>query len=242
MYTFDSVVRYSEIDSGEKLSLQGIVNYFQDCSNFQSEALNLGFERLKKLNRGWVLSYWQIKITDRPKMGTKIKISTWAHNFERFMGSRNFMIKDENQNDIAAANSVWICIDGTSLKPVVPEESMISEYGCEPAYEDMKYEPRKIMLQKELKKEASFSVRKSDLDTNCHVNNAQYIRFALEYLPEDFEVGQIRAEYKISALHKDEMCPYVSDIYKDEDDCDRIQVVLKNNQDKIFAVVEFKGR
>ena len=44
MYLFNSRVRYSEIDPNKKLDLAGIINYFQDCSTFQSESLNLGFD------------------------------------------------------------------------------------------------------------------------------------------------------------------------------------------------------
>ena len=37
MYTFNSRVRYSEVDSDARLTLDGIINYMQDCTNFQSE-------------------------------------------------------------------------------------------------------------------------------------------------------------------------------------------------------------
>ena len=36
MYSFDSRVRYSEVDEDRKLSLTGVINYMQDCSTFQS--------------------------------------------------------------------------------------------------------------------------------------------------------------------------------------------------------------
>lgn len=37
-YSFDSRVRYSEIGEDRHLTLNGMINYFQDCSTFQSEA------------------------------------------------------------------------------------------------------------------------------------------------------------------------------------------------------------
>ena len=46
-------------------------------------------------------------------------------------------------------------------------------------------------------------------DSNHHVNNGQYIHMAMEYLPEDFAVGQMRAEYKKSALLHDAVIPSV---------------------------------
>ena len=42
MYTFDSRIRYSEIDRSGRLSIPAVVDYFQDCSAFQSEELKAG--------------------------------------------------------------------------------------------------------------------------------------------------------------------------------------------------------
>lgn len=42
MYTFQSRVRYSELDPERKLSIASIVDYFQDCSTFHSEQLGGG--------------------------------------------------------------------------------------------------------------------------------------------------------------------------------------------------------
>ena len=43
-YTFKSRVRFSEVDHTKRITLPGIVNYFQDCSTFQSEELGLGVD------------------------------------------------------------------------------------------------------------------------------------------------------------------------------------------------------
>ena len=45
MYTFDSRVRYSEIDHTGNMTLPALINYFQDCSTFQSEDIGLGKEK-----------------------------------------------------------------------------------------------------------------------------------------------------------------------------------------------------
>ena len=47
MYEFDSRVRYSEIDHTGNMTLPALINYFQDCSTFQSEDIGLGTEVLK---------------------------------------------------------------------------------------------------------------------------------------------------------------------------------------------------
>ena len=80
-YTIDARVRYSEIDHRGTLTLPGVINYFQDCSTFQSEDIGYGVLRLKEQKRAWVLSYWQIIVDRYPKMGEKIRVGTFATAF-----------------------------------------------------------------------------------------------------------------------------------------------------------------
>ena len=54
-YSFSGRVRYSEIGENGLLTLPGILNYFQDCSTFHSEAAGLGVKVLKEKNKFWVL-------------------------------------------------------------------------------------------------------------------------------------------------------------------------------------------
>ena len=55
-YSFTSRIRYSEIGEDGNLTLPGLINYFQDCSTFQSEAIGEGVAELKKRGCAWVLS------------------------------------------------------------------------------------------------------------------------------------------------------------------------------------------
>ena len=64
MYTFDSRVRYSETDENGNLSLESLIDYMQDCTNFQSEDLGVGLEYHRQKNIMWVLNFWQIVIDE----------------------------------------------------------------------------------------------------------------------------------------------------------------------------------
>ena len=44
VFSFDSTIRYSEVDSKCVLTLEALTNYFQDCSVFQAESLNIGMD------------------------------------------------------------------------------------------------------------------------------------------------------------------------------------------------------
>lgn len=234
MYTFDSRIRYSEIDHHRTVTLPGIINYFQDCSTFQSESIGYGVERLKEEGRAWILSYWQVVIMRYPKLGEPVKIGTWATGFKGFMGDRNFQMLDGEGNRVACANSIWVYMDMKKGRPVKPEEEEVRAYGSgEPL--EMEYAPRKIKLPKEAVEGERFRVRKYHIDTNEHVNNCQYVQMALEALEEEIKVRQVRVEYKRSAVYNDIILPKVA--REDE----RTVVELCDTEGKLYAVVEFVG-
>ena len=52
-YSFNSRVRYSETGENGKLTLPGVLNYFQDCTTFHSEAVGRGMETLEQMRKVW---------------------------------------------------------------------------------------------------------------------------------------------------------------------------------------------
>ncbi len=236
-YSFESRVRYSETNHERRLTLPGIINYFQDCSTFQTEALGVGFDYLERHGRGWVLSSWQVVVERYPKFTEKIQVSTWATAFKGVFGDRNFCIIGEDGKMAAYAGSLWVYMDMEKKRPVKPEPYEIEAYGTG-APLDMEYAPRKIKLPSRFTELPKIKVGQSQIDTNEHVNNCQYIQMAqeavLEVTGEELKAREIRVEYKNSAVYKDIIVPHVAV----EDG--RTVAKLDNTEGKPYAVVEFK--
>lgn len=235
MYTWDSRVRFSEIGEDKKLTLDGILNYFQDSSTFHSEDIGNGMEVVESLKRVWVLSSWQIVVNEYPKMGEKIKLGTWPYDFNRFFGGRNFIMYGDDGRVLAYANSLWTYLNSENGRPARVEEHVIACYEMEPKY-DMEYADRKIVLPEDMTAQSSFPVEVYHLDTNHHVNNGQYVKMAGAYLPQGFEIAQMRAEYKKSAVLGDVIFP------KTAVEETKAIVSLEDESGNAFAVVEFLKR
>ena len=198
-YTFDSKVRFSEVDHTGRITLPGIINYFQDCSTFQSESIGLGVDYFAEHNRAWVLTYWQVVIEEYPRLAQEINIATWATEFKSMLGKRNFCMTDAEGKKLAYANSVWAYMDMKKGRPVRPSAEEVDPYGSgEPL--EMDYQPRKIKLPESAVKKEPFAVRKYHIDTNEHVNNCQYVQMAMEYIEHTGDIRQVRVEYKNSAV------------------------------------------
>lgn len=231
MYCFKSRVRYSETDKNGFLTLQGILDYFQDASTFHSEDLGVGIEYLAKHNMLWVLSSWQIVVERYPKMGEEIEIVTFPYGFKGFFGLRNFYISDKEGQKIAYANSVWTLMDMSANRPSRPLTEMIEKYELEEKLQ-MEYAPRKIEMEGSGERQETIVVKTHHLDMNNHVNNGQYIGIALDALQREIPVKQMRAEYKKSAVLHDEMIPYIVT------NSDTIVVKLCDKNNEPFAIVE----
>ena len=106
MYAFDSRIRYSETDSEGYLTLDALLNYFQDCSTFHSEDVGLGIGYMKEIGQVWVLSSWQIVVNRYPKLGEKVKIVTLPYELKVFLGYRNFAMLDE-QGEVLRPSIIW---------------------------------------------------------------------------------------------------------------------------------------
>lgn len=232
MYTFESRIRYSETDSEGKLTMASLINYLQDCSIFHSEDVGLGVEYLQKVHLVWVLSAWQIVVERYPVLGEKVTVGTQPYGMKGFIGYRNFAMLDEAGGYIAKANSVWSLLDTQTGRPVPVPEEMIQGYGLGERL-PMDYAPRKIAVPEGGKAMEPLTVKKHHLDTNHHVNNQQFIDMAMEYLPEGFLIGQVRAEYKKQAFLDDVLVPCVSDAG------DRVFAVLQDEAGAAYAAVEF---
>lgn len=235
MYTFNSRVRYSELNHKKMImDSSSIINYFQDCSTFQSEDLNRGLNFLQSKNRVWLLNGWQLQILRPMHLGDYITVGTWAYDFKGFYGYRNFIMKNQEDDVLAVANSIWVYLDTDTGKPTrIPKDH--AGYELEPPY-PMEYFGRKIELPEHHDLKTPFDVVKSNIDSYNHVNNGQYIKMAEGFLPDSFLVESLRVEYRMQAVLGDTILPMVSA----EDG--RYTIVLADLENRPYALLEFGGK
>lgn len=234
-YSFESKIRYSEIGMDGKLTLPSLIDYFQDCSNFQSEALGVGLRHLMRMHRAWVLAGWQILINRYPGMGEDVRISTWAYDFKAFQGFRNFTLETADGELLAAANSIWVYMDLEQMRLVRTPEEEVAAYGNAEAL-DLPFGSRKVRIPKEGgTARETITVMEHHLDTNCHVNNAWYVTMAQACLPKEFTAGGLRVEYKMQAHLADRIFPVCFET------TDGYIVSLNNEEGKPYAVAHFSS-
>lgn len=196
MYSFESRIRYSEIDNRGTLSPEALMNYFQDCSTFQTQDGVVTMEVMHERNLAWVVSSWQVVINRMPRLGEEVVIGTLPYELKGFIGKRNFFMDTKAGERLAFANSIWSLIDIEKGVPSRITEDILETYPLDPMLE-MDYAPRKLPFPKQADENGIFcrgekmQITKHNLDTNQHVNNAQYIIMALEAVKDLMEKGLV---------------------------------------------------
>ncbi|MBR6486437.1 MAG: acyl-[Lachnospiraceae bacterium] len=254
-YEYSDRISFSRCDTNNRLALTSLIDAFQDASIFQSEDAGVGMEMLRSHSLLWVINYWEIEIVHLPVLCDRVTVGTFPYDFKSFMGYRNFYLKDEKGDYIVKANTTWTMIDTDKMTPVKAPEYIISAYRLGEKL-DMTYSPRKILLPLEDECEAVHMderiVMLHHLDANMHVNNCQYINFALAAIDSEpvsgikdggqdsgkpgMEICRLRADYRLQAHLNDKIYPVV---YKNG--LNRT-VALNNEEGKPYSVVSVDYR
>ncbi len=235
MYTFESRARYSEMNHHlGSFRISSIINYFQDCSTFHSEDINRGIDYLQGSKRMWLMNGWQLQILKPVNLGDIITVGTWPHAFHGFYGYRNFIMKNNQNEVLSIANSIWVYLNTETGRPVrIPDHHL--GYELEPAF-PMEYADRKITIPGNLVDLSAYPVMKANIDTYNHVNNGQYIKMAEEFLPDDFVVQGMRVEYKKQAVYGDLIQPKIAV------NQNIVTIVLADMLQSPYTIIEFSGR
>ena len=237
MYSYDIRVGYSSTAPDLKMTIPALLDCFQDAATFEAQEGTITMEYLGNRHLAWLLGSWQIVLLRRPKIGETIRITTMPYEFKSFLGYRNFTAKAQDGELLVKAASIWTLIDMEKLRPAKPTEEILSGYPLGERL-DMEYAPRKILLLGEGKVEDKITIRRSQIDSNRHVNNVEYVKMAMEFLPfsddgAHKEIKLLRAEYKKAAHYGDILTPIV---HQSED---KLQVALCNEGGEPDAIVEF---
>ena len=208
-YEFLTRIRYSEVDQKERLSIDHLADYFQDCTIYHDESVGLGLGYWHERGAMWVTTSWKILFFGMPHCCDYVKVRTDAISCRAFIGQRNFTMRTEEGKLLAAAFAKFALLDTKTGQPlrIRPEEG--AAYGMN-APIPMEEEKQHIVLPENAVEMEPVVVGIHHLDPNHHVNNVQYITMAMSYLPEGFVPKMMRFSYHKSALLGDVMIPKIA--------------------------------
>ena len=192
MYTLNYKVTTSCCDSEGKLKLYSALQMMQDCSEMWIDSEPTARKFFKDNNMTQLLA---------------TRVTTSIYEVMPMYGFRNTFIRDAQGQPCYRTWSMGAFVDLATGKLARLSEDAIASLTLEPKQE-MNYRGRRIILPKQGGSVLEpVRVMRADIDYNRHMNNANYVRIAMELLPEGFEVKDMRVEYRIAAKQGDLLTP-----------------------------------
>ena len=179
-------IRYSEMDCDLVLKPSAMLQFLQDLASDNAEALGFGYSYIIKHNLAWFLLKYRLEFNDYPEGIYDLTIKTEPRGYNKIFAYRDFYIFHDTKQ-IGRASSTWALVDlNTKSMANVSEILADNKYMIQHEKHENDLNYGKIKLPENFDTEKTFEVRFDDLDVNKHVNNANYIVWAIEPLDFDF--------------------------------------------------------
>ena len=256
MYSLTYKVTTSTCDSEGKLKLYSALQMMQDCSEMWIDSEPGVKQYFTEQNMAQLLATRQVEIVRVPEYKEELTVTTSVYGMKPMFGFRNTFIYDAQGKPCYKTWSMGAFVDKVAGKLKRVDDATIQSMTLEPQLE-MNYKDRRIILPKGRSSESHPSlledgrvateldkvkdggeilepikVLRADIDYNKHLNNANYVRMAMELLPEDFVVSGLRVEYRVAAKLGDCLTPTIYQI------ADGIIISLSIGSE-VSAIIEF---
>ncbi len=207
MYSLKYKVTTSTCDSEGRLKLCSALQMMQDCSEMWIDSETGVKCYFAEQHMAQLLATRQVEIVRVPEYKEELTVTTSVYGMKPMFGFRNTFIYDAEGKPCYKTWSMGAFVDKSAGKLKRVDDATMASMSLEPQLE-MDYKDRRIILPKEDGEVLEpVKVLRADIDYNRHVNNANYVRMAMELLPEGFDVKGLRVEYRVAAKLGDTLIP-----------------------------------
>ena len=204
----------------------------QDCSEMWIDSEPGVKQYFAEQNMAQLLATRQVEIVRVPEYKEELTVTSTVYGMKPMFGFRNTFIYDAEGKPCYKTWSMGAFVDKSVGKLKRVDDATIASMTLEPQLE-MNYKDRRIILPKQDGTALDpVKVLRADIDYNRHMNNANYVRVAMELLPEGFDVKGLRVEYRVAAKLGDILVPR---LYQTSDGI----IVSLSVGDDVGAIIEF---
>ena len=164
IYSVQATVRTYESGADGLMKPETVLHWFQEIAEAHASCLGFGYDFVTSRSLAWVEVRLDASVNRLPRWKETVELRTWTAQETPLLARRNLEIRDAQGNCIVAASCLWAVIDIRRRRPV-PLNRHIS--GLLPSIREWTAERR-------------------DTDFNRHINNAAYLVWALDSLPDSW--------------------------------------------------------
>ena len=236
IYTYNYKIKYSDIGIDNKITLKALVDTLQEAAIAHSDQAGFGVNNIPNTHLAWLLLNWKVEIKSYPILNDVITVKTWPRIFDKLYSYRDFEIYDKNNNIIGVASSKWFAINTENKKIIKLTPEITESYGGTTQKEVFSCAfNKKIEEPQESKLNFTYKIQRRDLDTNNHVNNLNYIDYALETLDDSIYNNLIFNNLEIVYKKELKLNEIINCFYSFKDN--KHIITIKNNDNSIIHAI-----
>ena len=182
LYSKEFSVHSYELDFEGRVRLTALLNFLQDAAGDHAARLGWSVTDLLKRNMTWVLSRYHVRVLRYPAWGERIGITTWPSGRHGYFALRDFEAADTEGNTVLVGTTSWMVLHLERKQPLKVDDILPTNYVLDRRALPDDFSPLPVLGPAD--REIPFRVEMNHLDLNKHVNNAVYVQWALEAVPE----------------------------------------------------------
>ncbi len=177
-------VRSFETDPLGRLQVPILCRLLQEVATLHAAELGVAVDALVNRGVAWVLSRFDLRMEQWPRIDDEIAVETWPAAMNRLLTERRFRIMDSSCQEIGSASTLWLVLDLERRRPVrLP--TMVVEHLRKLDLAPDPVRPTELVSPEGATLELAFTVRRSDVDLAGHANNTSFVEWIVEAVPDE---------------------------------------------------------
>ncbi len=191
-------VKSYDTDHRGLLKTSAFLNLAQEMANNHAHKLGFGYDNLIESGYLWVLSRVHVKFLRVPRWRESLTIETWHKGSDRLFGYRDYSVEDINGEKIILATTSWLVIDSKTRKVQRISNLLGETFDGNSVRHAIEEPAQRLVTPYGAPLTTQRVVSYSDTDINIHTNNARYVEWAMDALPQQLAYNLVPKDLKIN--------------------------------------------
>lgn len=200
------VLHESHFDCNGQIKFHCLMEFMQNLATEHAEIINLGWNAMDEQGIVWVLA--KVKFVLHKPMDRSVGIFTlytWPVQPNRFFAERRFVAVKDGQ-ELMSASTIWMIIDKQQRKALpsnVLQQLFANNFDTAPISIDSTF--ARIRPDDTFVPVYQQQIKRSQLDRNGHVNNTNYVTYAVDVLDKNVQLRGAEIVYHKECLFGDDL-------------------------------------
>lgn len=183
----ETVFRAEDTDKFGRVEGSAILRRMQDIAGAHYDALGLTGDEAAAHGCFWAVNKTELVLAAPPPADRELTMDTWTGKQGHGLFWRHYMLRDGDAV-LARGASLWVLMD-LATRSLSRDRNWVTDKTVVSLPGELETSRRHLQLPGDLPQSRTRTVEAGDADVNGHLNNANYLRWASELLPEDFAAG-----------------------------------------------------